>query len=34
MADSGETVVDDFIRMQQRQQLRSGVDEESVVEWS
>lgn len=32
MADSGETVVDDFIHVQQRQQLRSRVGEESVVE--
>lgn len=34
MADSGETVVDDFIHVQQAQQFRSRVDEECVVECS
>lgn len=32
MADSGETVVDDFIHVQQAQQLQSCADEERVVE--
>lgn len=31
MTDSGETVVDDFIHVQEGQHFRSRVDEECVV---